>query len=97
MKWLIGVVICATVVGAILSVLFRYEYISKSVRVPNQNQPTISYDIILRIDRFTGDKCLFEGGFQSVEIYDENLPGAPRDRLIDDFLHVRYLDATVCE
>lgn len=90
-------VICVTAIAVMLGVFSRYEYISKSVRVPNQNQPTISYDIVLKIDRLTGDKCLFEGGFQRVAIYDETLPGPPRDRLIDDFLHARYLDATLCE
>ena len=86
-----------TAMAVTLSVFFRYEYISKSVRVPNQNQPLIAYDVVLRIDRFTGDKCIFEGGLQNVEIFDETLPGPPRDRLVNSPLHVRYLDASICE
>ena len=96
MKKLGLVAVLLAIVLGIAFVFFRYEYVQQSVRIPGQNT-NYAYDIVIRIDRLTGSKCLFEGGHQIVEIYDPTIQGGWWNKLFNAQLHTRYYGAGLCQ
>jgi hypothetical protein len=44
----------------------------------------------------TGEKCIFEGGLQLVEVFDENVIGSNQDKVFDKILHELYKEAALC-
>jgi hypothetical protein len=80
----------------VLATVFRHEYVTKTVRFSEQNLLHIDYEIVLRINRLTGEKCIFEGGLQLVEVFDENVIGSNQDKVFDKTLHELYKEAALC-
>ena len=55
--------------------VFRYDYHNKTITFPFQAFPSQSYEIIIRVDRYFSNSCLFEGGDQLVAMeYDARSP-----------------------
>ena len=67
-------VICI-LIGVFLTAswMLRHEYVLIKVNAQQQSLPfNIKYEMIIRVNRFNGDKCVFHGGKQVIETY----PGA---------------------